>query len=203
MVRESVSIKSQYKAIQPTSTPIIEETTQEVTTEYMNYTTNSPTTPTFTNNDMWLQISSFETTWINSTLDFIDGIGFDGIDLNPKNEHDLENYWTQLEDYGFFGFVKDLQRTFAVAGKLVTFTAVDEEMLKPDINVNELCNTVDYVHLQQFNIPPPLNGFNSHVTLATVKDVTETWIEKGCQNEKITVGFSTFSIVYNQARVSF
>ena len=46
---------------------------------------------------------------------------------------------------------------------------------------------VDYVHLQQFNIPPPLNGFNSHVTLATVKDVTETWIEKGCQNEKITV----------------
>ena len=170
----------------------------------MNYTTNSMTTPAFTTDDMWLQISAlFDQTWMISTLEFIDGIGFDGIDLNPKNEYNLDNYWKQLEDYGFFEFIKDLQRTFARAGKLVTFTAVNEEILKPDVSMYELCNAMDYVHLQQFNIPLPLTGFNSHVTLATVKKVTETWIEKGCQSEKITIGFSTFGPVYNQARVIF
>ena len=85
----------------------------------------------------------------------------------------------------------------------MTFTAVNKEMLKPDVNLNELCNTLDFVHLQQFNMPQPLTGINSHVTLATVKDIAEIWIEKGCQNEKITVGFSTFGHVYNQARVNF
>ena len=150
------------------------------------------TISTLNNDDLWLQIPSLGLSWINATLDFITVNGFDGIDLNPTNNHQLDNYWDELMNHDFITFVQDLQTHFNAVDKLVTMTAVNEEMLRPEVSLAELCAALDFVNLHQFNIPQPLNGFNSHVTLNTAKEITEWWLGNGCAAEKVTLGFSTF-----------
>ena len=60
-----------------------------------------------------------------------------------------------------------MKQEFEKAGKLLAFTATDEEMLAPTVDLQGLCNSLDLVNLHTFNIEQNFTDFNQSTTLNT------------------------------------
>ena len=60
-----------------------------------------------------------------------------------------------------------MKQEFEKAGKLLAFTATDEEMLAPKTDLQNLCNSVDLINLHNFNIEHNYTDFNQRTALTT------------------------------------
>ena len=62
-----------------------------------------------------------------------------------------------------------MKQEFEKAGKLLAFTATDEEMLAPKTDLQNLCNSVDLVNLHNFNIKHNFTDFDQRTALKAGK----------------------------------